>query len=304
MANDSRKFRTEIPNIVDDADLSVCAFRLYVHIKRRAGDGGVCTEGLRGMASACGMAIGTTQKARTELLMKNFIAVKEVIEKGRHGGKFEHITIVNLWGKNFEHFTALKRSDGGVLPDDTGGVLPDDTGGVLPDDTGGVSRSEQGVCHVVTHKKEPEQEVCETPAERAAPHRQSSSSKPAEAKSSKSSARKESSPPDRNLQHPAVIAYRDICRITPNPQQRADIVSEVTDLDRWQRILKQFTREGQRPQRVDWTLERYENFSERAAVKPAEPSKPVETPAEKQSRLKREMEKRGATHNRAERTTL
>lgn len=62
---------------------------------------------------------------------------------------------------------------------------------------------------------------------------------------------------DPALLNPLVVAYREICHITPNAQQRADIIATVTDSVLWDRVLKQFMREGRQPQRVDWTLERY-----------------------------------------------
>lgn len=68
---------------------------------------------------------------------------------------------------------------------------------------------------------------------------------------------------DPNLDHPAVKAYRDIIRITPNWIQREDIVATVrpngsSELELWEQTLKQFMREGRNPKRVDWALDRFE----------------------------------------------
>ena len=68
---------------------------------------------------------------------------------------------------------------------------------------------------------------------------------------------------DPNLDHPAVKAYRDIIRITPNWIQREDIVATVHingngELELWEKTLKQFMREGRNPKRVDWVCDRFE----------------------------------------------
>lgn len=62
---------------------------------------------------------------------------------------------------------------------------------------------------------------------------------------------------DGLLDNPFVVAYRDVCHLTPNAEQRQLIASTVTDQGLWDSVLRKFMREGQRPQRVDWLLERY-----------------------------------------------
>ena len=70
---------------------------------------------------------------------------------------------------------------------------------------------------------------------------------------------RKSPPRDPNLDHPAVKLYIDICRSTPNHIQRAAIVATVKQLDLYEAVLRQFMLESRPPQRVDWTLERYQN---------------------------------------------
>lgn len=68
---------------------------------------------------------------------------------------------------------------------------------------------------------------------------------------------------DPNLDHPAVLLYREIVHLTPNHQQRVDIVVTVGPegeygLKLYEAVLRRFMGEGRPPKRVDWTLDRYE----------------------------------------------
>jgi hypothetical protein len=106
--SDLRKYRTELPNIIDDLSLSVHAQRLYSHIKRRAGagDGGECTAGLRGMARHCRMSLGKASQARKELLDRGLIRSRKETNRD---GKFEVVTIVDIWPANFAFYDSLVR---------------------------------------------------------------------------------------------------------------------------------------------------------------------------------------------------
>lgn len=101
---DLRKYRTEVPNMVDDADLSVYAFRLYVHLKRVAGDSGRCYQSTATMAKACKMSAGMVSKAKIELVNKNLILL--TIKKGEHGEFDSHlIEIKDVWAENFSKYS-------------------------------------------------------------------------------------------------------------------------------------------------------------------------------------------------------
>lgn len=160
-AGDLRKWRTELPNLIDDLDLSLFAYRLYGHLKRRAGATGSTIEGLRAMARHCKMAVGTAAKARRELLDLELIATEEIVnDKGR----FERITIIDIWQENFAHYAEKKARKSKLLSD---GVCHQTTHpGVSPDDTPGVSSNPQGVLPITTPpvssgdtlKKEPREE--------------------------------------------------------------------------------------------------------------------------------------------------
>ena len=96
---DSRKYYTTIPNIIDDMDLSVYAYRLYGHLKRVAGDKGQCWQSTETLAKACGMGWATVSRAKTELVSKELIIIEQV--KNPQGGKdFHNITITDVWENN------------------------------------------------------------------------------------------------------------------------------------------------------------------------------------------------------------
>lgn len=121
-AGDARKYFTIIPNMIDDADLSVYAFRLYVHIKRVAGENGNCHQNIKTLADACRMSQGMVTKARRELAEKNLITIERV--ENPHGGyDYMHIRIADLWKENASSYSEPASSQS-----DTSGSLYEPTG--------------------------------------------------------------------------------------------------------------------------------------------------------------------------------
>ena len=92
-----RKFYAMIPNMVDDMNLSPYAFRLYCHIRRRAGENGACWEGTRALAENCNMSIGSISKAKRELSDAGLIIIEE---KEANNVTYHHILIVDVWQQN------------------------------------------------------------------------------------------------------------------------------------------------------------------------------------------------------------
>lgn len=139
-AGDLRKYRTELPNLVDDLGLSVYAYRLYGHIKRVAGGapGGVCREGVRRMAERCCMSKGMVTKARQELERAGLITSQQTTDAAGDPDVLR-ITVVDIWHRNFAAFSE--------------GVSTTWTG-VHAERRGGVHHMDGGV-HVVGQKKEP-----------------------------------------------------------------------------------------------------------------------------------------------------
>jgi hypothetical protein len=101
-SNDRRYF-TVVPNIVDDSELDPFAFRLYVHLKRVAGETGRCTQSTSTLATACKMSRPVVVDAKKTLVEKGLITI-ELVEN-RHGGRpYHEITIVDIWQENITSF--------------------------------------------------------------------------------------------------------------------------------------------------------------------------------------------------------
>lgn len=106
---DLRKYRTEIPNIIDDMHLSPHAYRLYGHLKRVAGaGGGSCWQNTETLSKACDMATGMISKAKAELVKAGLI----VIDKKRVGkNDVDDIKIVDIWAENFAAFAGMRSQE-------------------------------------------------------------------------------------------------------------------------------------------------------------------------------------------------
>ena len=104
-AGDPRKYYTQLPNIIDDMNLSVYAFRLYAHLKRVAGDAGTCWQSVTTLAEACNMSRGMIVKARGELEGKRLIKSIDV-DNPKGGRDFKRITIIDIWRLNIEKYAS------------------------------------------------------------------------------------------------------------------------------------------------------------------------------------------------------
>lgn len=91
--------------MVDDMGLSVHAFRLYAHMKRVAGDSGVCWQSTRTLARACNMSVGKVSGAKKELRAKGLIARDEQL------GISDRFIIVDVWDRNYRTFTEGRSPD-------------------------------------------------------------------------------------------------------------------------------------------------------------------------------------------------
>lgn len=91
-----------IPNLVDDAGLSVFAYRLYGHLRRVAGDEGACWKSVRTLSKVCRMSPASVMKARKELLSHGLIECQA--RANQYGGRdLIEIRIIDIWGKNGEN---------------------------------------------------------------------------------------------------------------------------------------------------------------------------------------------------------
>lgn len=98
-----RRWRTEIPNIIDDSDLDPYEFRLLIHYYRVAAnsaDG--CYEGAQMTADKCHISKGQVSQKRQSLADKGWISVEADGPKNRQ--KIT-IRIVDKWADNTTHFS-------------------------------------------------------------------------------------------------------------------------------------------------------------------------------------------------------
>ena len=103
--SDLKKYRTELPNLYDDAGLDVYEFRLLAHYKRV----GKCTEGLPATAKKCKMSEGKASETRQSLADKKWISLQKVpMDKGRY--RFI-VTVNDRWIENFAKYSGLSVED-------------------------------------------------------------------------------------------------------------------------------------------------------------------------------------------------
>lgn len=108
-AGDLRKYYTQVPNMIDDAGLSLIAFRLYVHLKRVAGENGECYQSTSTLATACNMSAGAISKAKAELIKAELIEIEVMKDKEK---QYHSITIKDVWAKNLTTYTdSLSRGE-------------------------------------------------------------------------------------------------------------------------------------------------------------------------------------------------
>lgn len=113
---DPRRYYTQLPNMIDDAGLSVYAFRLYSRIKRVAGDGGKCYQSTKTLAEACNMSAGSVSNAKQELIDAGLIRL-EVEHDKKKGYDYHVIRIVDIWAQNMK---AYSQDEPARSPDERG----------------------------------------------------------------------------------------------------------------------------------------------------------------------------------------
>ena len=94
-STDLRKYRTELPNIYDDAGLDVYEFRLLAHYVRV----GNCYESVRTTAKKCNMSHPTVIRARDTLKKKGFINVTL-----QEDYDTLLIRVIDLWPENYARY--------------------------------------------------------------------------------------------------------------------------------------------------------------------------------------------------------
>ena len=96
---DPRKYFFQIPNMIDEMNLSIFAFRLYSHLKRVAGENGSCYQATETLAEKCKMSTGSISTAKKELSDLGLIKIES--KKNPQGGwDYHEITITDIWPQN------------------------------------------------------------------------------------------------------------------------------------------------------------------------------------------------------------
>jgi hypothetical protein len=217
-AGNLHKYRTEIPNTVDDMGLSVYAYRLYGHLKRVAGDAGKCWQSTRTLADACGMAAGTVSKAKIELKEAGLIKIKG--EESERGGRDYHvIEIVDIWLENFIKYTASSPHELASSPDEQPSSYDE-----LASSPGELKKNS------IKHKP-----IKNNPIKNGGAKAQR----------------------DPLLDNGAVILYKSIIKLTANDVQRKLIAESVTDLELWNKTLVHWKLIGWSPRNVIGMVDLY-----------------------------------------------
>jgi hypothetical protein len=104
-----KKFRVELPNIVDDLNLSVFEFRLYVHMRRVAGETGECWQSTDTLAKACGMSTGSVSKAKKKLLTpRDELNGKTLILRSDTNKSSDCFIVNDVWYENLIRYEKAK----------------------------------------------------------------------------------------------------------------------------------------------------------------------------------------------------
>jgi hypothetical protein len=98
-----RRYFTQLPNIVFDFPLNPYTFRVYAHIKRVAGESGICWQSTRTIAERCNISAPSVTRAIKELTHVGLIRVTKIPS---HHGEYcqNQVSIVDIWQANMSYF--------------------------------------------------------------------------------------------------------------------------------------------------------------------------------------------------------
>jgi hypothetical protein len=111
------KYRTEMPNIIDELELDPYEHRLYCKYKRIAGDQGMCIKSNKNLAGECKMSVRKLQQVKKSLTEpREILGGKPLItiterKTAKGDPDTDLIQIVDVWEENFLFFIQ-KRSKG------------------------------------------------------------------------------------------------------------------------------------------------------------------------------------------------
>jgi len=205
-----RKYRIELPNLIDDYDMSVYAFRLYVHIKRVAGaNGGSCHQGTRTLARVCHMSTGQIVKAKQELIEKGLVTHSTI---KTNGGETDDLAPVDLWQENYNTYSKGVHTVNTTVQDTN--TLDTKTGKGVHTVNEGVHVVNTGV-HTVNERKNQRRKNMEEERETRAPAQVNIDSL-----------------------HEGVATYKQLTgKRSVTPTVAAQIAAVVTDMPLWEKVV-------------------------------------------------------------------
>ena len=239
------KFST-IPNIVDDMGLSPYAVRLYLRIRRRAGESGACWENTQNLAAGCQMSAGSVSKAKQELKQAGLIHIES--KENPNGGKpYHEISIVDIWQLN-AHYYPNSGDELAISPDEL---------------ASSPSEPKKNPLRKATGEKEK--------ASRSSPLY------PPQAEKTSACDGLDSSPADSSHNHPpAIQAVKQVSGYYPKKQLWEPVINllgDKPDIERMRRVFTLWTAKGHNPQNLngwlfDWypTDAHYTNPADRAVL--------------------------------------
>jgi hypothetical protein len=119
----SHSYRTEIPNILFDLDLDIYEFRVYLQLKKIAGDQSSCFQSIPTLAKACGMSEKKVREAKARLSQPfeklnglSLIRIQKRFKTDKEKDT-DIITINNIWDFNFQIFFGGAPQEPPLVPD-------------------------------------------------------------------------------------------------------------------------------------------------------------------------------------------
>lgn len=212
-----RRYFTQIPNLVDDTEMSVYAFRLYFHMKRVAGDSGKCYQSTRTLSKACNMGVASISRAKQELLNLKLITIAE--KPTKHGGKDYHeIRVTDIWDKNFKSYTSSPQELASSHQEQ-------------PSSPGEIKKN--SINKNPIKKKEDNGKELPPPTPKRKKKR------------------------DERLDHPVIIAYREEARLHVPITWRDKVITIIDNPHKWQALIHDWVGLGFNPKNIKGMLDAY-----------------------------------------------
>lgn len=101
-----RDYFCQIPNLVDEMNLTPYAYRLYGHLRRVTGEAGKCWQSTRTLAEKCRMSMASVSEAKKELANTDPPLIRIASETGPKG-VYHVITITDIWSINHDYSTGV-----------------------------------------------------------------------------------------------------------------------------------------------------------------------------------------------------